>query len=186
MCFVEHNDRKAAERIRGLTRHWLETGTPIAFDYETNCLKPDSRDARILCASLSDGTLSYAFPWTGVTAEAMRVFLTSGIPKIGANLRFENRWTMTKLGVEVENWRDDTLLGAHWKDCRRHICSVKFQAFVLLGMEDYDSHLHPYMTGKGGNGINRLCEVEPKVLMKYCAMDSLLEWLISQVQMEGY
>jgi hypothetical protein len=41
------------------------------------------------------------------------------------------------------------------------------------------------MERKGGNDLNRLREVEPAVLMRYCGMDSLLEVLVAQQQMNG-
>jgi uracil-DNA glycosylase family 4 len=179
---VEMDHHRAAECVRTLASYH----EPLAFDYETTCLKPDGKGAEILCCSVSNGKISVAFPWYGEAVRAMRVLLKDRkVPKISANLRFEERWTRKVFGFGVRNWHWDTVLGAHWRDCRGKINSLKFQAFVLLGMEDYDSHLKPYMERKGGNDLNRLREVEPAVLMRYCGMDSLLEVLVAQQQMNG-
>lgn len=160
----------------------------VAFDYETNMLKPDSDRAEILCCSLSNGTDTIAFPWVGKVKEQMSTFLKSSIPKVAANLKFEDRWTRKMLGHGVTNWLGgwDTMLGAHWRDCRHGITSLKFQAFVLLGMPDYDSYLDPYKKAKGGgNAMNRMKEVEPQMLLEYCGLDSLLEIMVAQKQMEN-
>jgi uracil-DNA glycosylase family 4 len=178
---VEFNPDQAAAAIQLMT----QGSVPVAFDFETNMLKPDSRAAEILCCSVSDGYTSVAFPWRGAAVQAMRELITSTVPKITAN-HFELRWCRKFLGTEVRNWQWDTLLGAHWRRFHRGICSVKFQSFVLFGMPDYDSHLEPFKRGEeqGGNVPNRLKEVEPRVLLKYCAYDSLLESWIAKVQKE--
>jgi uracil-DNA glycosylase len=176
------DDREAAEEI-----HKFEKSEMIAFDYETTTLKPDGRHARILCCSISDGERSISYPWTGQAVGATRDVLRASVPKIASNIRFEERWTRKEFGFGVRNWKWDTVLGAHWRNCRRGVCGLKFQAFVLLGMPDYSSHLDSYMKSKSGNSNsrNRLHKVEPFELMLYCAYDSLLEVLVARKQMEG-
>lgn len=157
---------------------------PLAFDYETNMLKPDSPDSEILCCSVSDGERSIAFPWYGDAITAVKSLLRSDVPKISANLRFEERWTRRHLKIRVNNWFWDTLPGAHWLDCRPEICSLKFQSFVLLGVEDYDYVIDAYRSSKNNesNSRNRLKEVEIKELLMYCALDSLFEVLVAKKQ----
>ncbi len=176
---VEMDHHKAAGAIRSLTGK-----KPVAFDYETNMLKPDSKDAEIICCSVSDGSVSIAYPWYGEAIQATRELLLSNTPKVSHNLKFEDRWTRRTLGITINNWHHDTMLAAHWLDCRRGICSLKFQAFVRLGWEDYDSHLKPYMEAKDSNSPNRLREVEPAVLLRYNALDSLVTMLLYKKQME--
>lgn len=177
------DSQKAADIIRSLVIY----GAPLAFDYETTTLKPDSEHAEIICCSVSNGEISIGYPWLGEAIVATKEMIQSDVPKIAANFPFEDRWTRKKLGCAVKNWYWDIVLGAHWKRCNRGICSLKFQAFVLLGMYDYDSHLNPYMqrADKNSNLPNRLKEVELEKLLKYCSMDSLLEVLVAQRQMEG-
>ena len=164
-----------------------ETGNdalqPIAFDYETTMLKPEGAKARILCCSLSNGHQTIAYPMIGRAVEMTKQFLKSDIPKIAANLQFEDRWSRKILKVIVRNWLWDTLLGAHWLDCRRGIVSVKFQSFVLLGADDYSYIIDPDKGSRGSTKENRMDKVEISDLLTYCGLDSLFEYLIAQKQM---
>jgi uracil-DNA glycosylase family 4 len=177
---VIYDDVEAAEAIARVTDEALDT----AFDYETNMLKPDSDKARIVCASLSNGKDTIAFPWHGKAIKAMKNFVRSGLQKVGAGIKFEERWTRRFLGSPVNNWTWDTLLGAHVLDFRKGVTSVKFQALALLGQASYNDHIAPYLRakGKGGNTPNRIDEVRLEDLLQYCALDSLLELKISQLQ----
>ena len=178
---VEMDPYKVVKSLRVLAA----SKVPLAIDLETTGLKPDGPKAEILCCAVSDGKVSLAFPWLGRTAEAVRELIASDVPLIAANIRFEERWFRKFLGRGARNWLWDTVLGAHWRRCHPGICSLKFQAFVLLGMPDYDSHLKPYMQSNNCNTPNRLREIEPRVLMHYNATDSLLEVLVAQIQMKG-
>lgn len=174
------------DRAAATVATMMAFGRPLAFDYETTMLKPDSDAAAILCCSVSDGNTSVAFPWRGSVIEQMKIFFRSSVPKIAANIRFEDRWTRKKVGVIVRNWFWDTVLGAHWMDPRGGICSLKFQGFVQLGVEDYDSHIDPMKKGKGGGGnaLNRMKEVDINDMLLYCGLDSLYEWIIAHKQRE--
>lgn len=177
---VEMNPSRAAEMVDDYRR----LKVPLAFDLETTTLKPDGPHAEILCCSVSDGKTSVSFPWLQKTRMAMKELIRSNVPKIGANLQFEERWMWKKLGCGVKNWMWDTVLGAHWLDCHSGICSVKFQAFVRLGVEDWSVVVDQYMkSGKGENSPNRLREVDPVRLMNYCGLDSLYEVLVAEDQM---
>ena len=113
---------------------------------------------------------------------AMKDFLKSKTPKIGANDKFEERWCLKHLGISVKNWVWDTVLAAHCLDNRPGITSVKFQAFVRLGVEDYDSSVKPFLEGAGGNGRNRIREVDVGKFLLYCGLDSLLEYKVAKIQ----
>lgn len=178
---VETDHVRAAAAVRAMMRK----GGPLAFDFETTTLKPDGPHAHILCCSVSDGVESIAFPWHGDAVAAVDELTKSGTPLVAANSRFEDRWTRNKLGHWVKNWLWDTVLGAHWGDCRHGINGLKFQAFVLLGMPDYSSHLEPYMKQPNSNRPNRLREVDPLELLKYNGLDSILEMLVAKKQMEA-
>jgi uracil-DNA glycosylase family 4 len=169
---------EAAETIRAMT---ARVKRPVAFDYETNMLKPESDRSKIVCCSVSDGETTIAFPWVGSAVKAMKAFFKSDVPKIASNMKFEDRWTRAVVGVEVRNWFLDTMLAAHVLDNRPNITSIKFQAFVHLGQESYDDHVKPFLKSKdpGGYGENRIDEVDPRDLMTYCALDSLLEWKVA-------
>lgn len=177
----------------------------IAFDYETNMKKPDHRDAQIVCASVChNGVETIAFPWYGPVKSAMQYLLTDpNVAKIGANIKFEDRWTRAKLGVSVVGWCFDTMLGAHLLNPRggkdgkddkgkkeeSGITGLKFQAFVKLGVGDYNHHIEPFLhsTEKGGYVPNRIAELAKSsmpLLLKYCGLDSLLEYELAQRQMD--
>lgn len=162
---------------------------PVAWDLETNMLKPYPRNAEILCCSLSDGRGSIAYPWTRKTQEATFDFLESDTPKFGYNIKFETTWIRTLYGVEINNWDAglDGMIAAHILDNRQGVSGLKFQAFVTLGMDAYDQTVKPYMKASGGNTVNRLWDFvrrygwEP--LLLYCGLDSLLEHKICSHQM---
>lgn len=167
---------------------WIERFTkskrPVAFDYETDRLKPDHPESQIICCSLSDGTSTVAFPWQGKSIKAMKAFLKSDVPKVASNMKFEDRWTRAILGISVRNWDKDTMLLAHTLDNRHMITSIKFQSFVRLGMPSYTDAVHPYLGSKdrGANTPNRIKECPLQDLLLYNGLDSLLEWKVAKLQ----
>lgn len=173
----------------------------IAFDYESTCLKPDGPHAELVCCSVCwNGTETIAFPWLGpVIPEMRRILGDPNIGKIASNLDMEARWSLAKLGVTVQNWVWDTMLAAHCLDPRpggresedgesfgSGTTGLKYQAFVRLGMEEYNSHLEDHLRsqGQGGNAPNRVRALTFQALGVYCALDSLLEYLVAESQAE--
>ncbi len=174
---------EAARELRVMIA-FLSSKKPVAFDLETDRLKPDSKDAQIICASVSNGTSTIAFPWHGKAIKEMRVLLHSVIPKIGYNLKFESRWLRKLHGWKIKNWQWDGMLAAHVLDSRPEITGLKFQSFVLLGQGTYDDKIKKYLQGEGGNGKNTIRRAPLPELLTYCGMDSLLEYKVAQIQME--
>lgn len=166
-----HNPDEAADLIHRL----IDAHRPVAFDYETDRLKPDHPNARIVCCSVSDGTVSVAFPWHGAAVRAMKELLTSDIPKVGFNVKFEECWTRRALGIRVCNWVFDGMLAAHVIDNRPGTKSLKFQAFVRMGADSYDDEIKPYLMADDGNQRNRITELSLSKLLLYCGVDSLYE-----------
>ncbi len=160
----------------------IEGGRPIAFDYETDRLKPDHPDASIISCSVSDGKTTIAFPWVGEVVPAMGKLLRSDQPKIAANMKFEERWTRRVFGHSVRNWVWDTMQVAHILDNRRGVSKLKFQAFVYFGVGKYDNEVKNHIEGEGGNGPNRLRETDMADLLLYNGLDSLLEWKLAKMQ----
>lgn len=184
---TEDNYRTKVEKILCPTEaadalsDMLRTPGLFAFDYETNMLKPDSDGAKIVCCSVckaEDDGRTIAFPWQGRVLGLMKDFLTSKeYRKIASNLKFEDRWSRRQLKVDVRGWAWDTMLNAHILDGRGKISSIKFQAFVRLGMPDYDSHIRKNLESEqdGGNSENTIHQVDPLSLLLYNGLDSLLE-----------
>jgi len=156
----------------------------IAFDYETNCLKCEHPKARIYtCSVCSNGGRTIAFPWHGEVIDEMRKLLkTKSVGKVAANLKFEDRWTRRFLGYSVRNWIWDTMVAAHVLDCRSGITSLKFQAFVRLGMKPYDRHIQPYLKASDKSQINRIHQLDLRELLLYNGLDSLLEYEMYRLQ----
>ena len=159
---------------------------PIAFDYETNCLKPDSKKAKIVSCSISNGEKTIAFPMQERVIDSISKLLESPVPKIASNMKFEDRWTRAKLGHPVKNWYWDTMLASHVLDNRSGITSIKFQAFVLLGQESYDDHIKPFLSSERGSEYNRIHQVDIKDLLLYNGLDSLLEYTVAEKQIKEF
>ena len=170
-----------------------------AFDYETTGIKPHAIGHRIKCASIAySSDTVYTFMMPGRKKKLipfLKFLLNKGIKKIGANTKFEEQWSDVRLKTEVKSWYWDTMLTAHVLDHRKGITGLKFQVYVYLGIVDYDSEVSPYLRPTkedkkkyGSNAINRLDELlaKPggeKLLLKYCALDSINEYRIALIQM---
>jgi len=153
-------------------------GTPVAFDYETTGLKPDREGHRVLSVGVSDGVTTIAFPMNNAVQGIWVEFLQSAVPKIAANLKFEETWSRVFFGTPVSNWFWDTMLYAHVLDNREGIVGLKFQAYVNFGIDGYDASIQPYIKsrGKGANAFNTMESAPLFDLLQYNGMDALLEW----------
>lgn len=163
----------------------------VAFDFECNMLKPDGKDAEIICASMSDGVGTIAFPWQGSAVKAAKRFLQDQtIKKVFSNAKYEFRWTKAKLGTDTRGSVWDTMIAAHVMENAnktRRITSIKFQAFVKLGVEAWNTKVEPYLKSSGSNRPNRIRQFIAdhgiEALLQYCALDSLYEWEVAMDQM---
>lgn len=172
---------EAADVIRlGLDEYF---DGPVALDYETNMLKPDSNNARIVSCALSNGKATYAYPWHGEAIKATGELIRSKVPKIASHMSFEQRWCLKEFGTAGRNWRWDTMTTAHVLNNQPGISGIEFQAFALLGQEPWDEGVSEYLTSKGGaNAENRIREAPLERLLRYNALDSLLEFEVAQIQ----
>jgi uracil-DNA glycosylase family 4 len=165
------------------------TGGAIAFDYETDRLKPDHPDARIVsCSVCWEGQETIAYPWHGEAVTATKKLLfNADVRKVGQNIKFEERWTRREFGRGVRGWDWDCMLASHCLDNRAAVTSLKFQAFVRLGQEDYSTHVSPYLEAPdgGGNTPNRIRRVDLESLLLYNGLDSLLEYKLWEAQKGG-
>lgn len=175
--------RKCAQRSDGA----------VAWDYETDRLKPDEPDSRIVSCSVAWGRTEpercIAYPWHGEAITATQELLRSPIPKIASNLKFEDRWTRAAFGHRVRGWVWDTMLAAHVCDNRPGITSVKFQAFVRLGMPIWNEKIEPFLKSKGDGTVNQILrEINIDDLLLYNGLDALLEFRVAMAQMQelGY
>jgi len=168
--------------VASAIREIIATNIPTAIDYETDRLKPEENDTRIICCSLSNGHKTISYPWVGETITATKEFAKSKCPKIAANIKFEQRWSKRHLGCNMRNWYHDTMQCAHVLDNRRGITGLKFQSYARLGQPPYDDHITPFLKSKHPNDKNRIHEVPLRDVLMYCGLDSLLEYLLCQLQ----
>lgn len=162
-------------------------GGVVAFDYETDRLKPDGERARIVSASVCyGGRRTFAYPWVGHACAATgRMLRNPSVKKIASNLKFEDRWTRRMFGHGVKGWLWDTMINAHIINHKEETTSIKFQSFVLLGHEAYDEHIKPQLKSKGSREVNNILrQVDTMDLLRYNALDSLLEFKVAEKQME--
>ena len=157
---------------------------PIAWDIETDRIKPDHPDSLIWSCSMCAGGESISYPWHGAAKKRTLEFLRSDVPKIGFNARFESRWVMAKHGFMVRKWVWDGMLAAHVLDNRAKTKGLGFQAFAKLGFDAWDGGVSAYLKSKGGGGNtpNRIRDCPLPELLTYNALDSLLEYELAMVQ----
>ena len=182
---VIRDPKKAADVIYKM----IERPGDVAFDFETNMLKPDHPKSEIVsCSICHNGNKTIAYPWHGEAIKATRKLIRSPHRKIASNLKFEDRWCRAQMGTRVRNWHWDTMISAHVINNASLTTSVKFQAFVLLGFGVWDEHIAPFLKGKekGGYSINRIREIELGDLLLYNGLDSLIEYLVWKKQEEVY
>lgn len=179
---IIRSTRKAKKRIWGLSK---EKGI-LAFDWETNALKPDRKKSRLVSASFClDGRDTFSCMVRPSLFDAIRAVLRSKqLKKVASNIKFEERWSIAKLKIRVAAWHWDTMLAAHCIDNRPLVSSIKFQAFVLFGIADYDSHIEQYLKSSTADGINQILELNRNDLLLYGGLDSLIEHMVMVKQKE--
>lgn len=175
-----YDDKKAADAINEIHN----AGGWVTFDYETNCLKPEYPKSRIVSCAISNGRRTISYPWAGKAVGATRDLLESGqTKKIAHNSKMEHRWTLNKLKIPVNNWGWCSMQAAHCLDNRESICSLKFQAFVRMGVETYNKNVEPYLKNDEDSWYNRIHEIELSRLLLYGGTDPLLTHRLAMLQM---
>lgn len=179
-CEIITSPREGRLRLRDLSR---KSGI-LAFDYETTGYKPDHESHRIVSVSFCfEGNDTWAMPLDSDAMEGLSgVLKRERLRKVGSNIKFEERWTLAKLGHPVSGWYWDTMLAAHTLDNRSDITGLKFQAFINFGIADYDSIFDLYREVKEVGGLNRIHEMPIRDLLVYNSLDSLLTFKLMTVQ----
>lgn len=190
---IEMDPDVAARCIDRITKYAeSHPQTLVAVDYETDRLKPDAPDARIVSCAVAwgdsnglVGNLSY--PMVGVARDATGRFMRSSVRKIVANKGFEIRWTLAEFGHGVRNVVWDTMHDAHLLDNRPGITGVKFLAYAMLGQSPWDKSIRPYLEADTSNAPNRIHELRIEDLLRYGGMDSIIEFRLAlrQAKMMG-
>ena len=169
---------------------FLLTVKPItSFDYETTGLKPEMKGHKIATISVSyEKHQAFTFPFIEEIHPLWKRFLIDKeIKKIAANIKFEHKWSRRLLGVQTQGWLWDTMISSHILDNRRGVTGLKFQALVNFGVEDYSSHISPFLKGDekhGANSINQIDEIDIDELLLYNGWDSMIEFHLALKQMK--
>lgn len=171
----------------------IKYGT-VTIDFETTGKKPHAAGHRIVTGAVAyDENNAYAFPMPKRKKDRqpfIRLLEDMNVSKIAANIKFEDAWAKERLKTEINNWLFDTMQAAHILDNRPGITSLKFQAYVNLGITGYDDEVSPYLRTTGSaNNINRLPELiqSPQgmsKLLKYNGLDVIYEYRIAEIQMK--
>lgn len=162
---------------------FIAAGGWQAFDYEANCLKPEYPKAKLVSCSISNGERTIAYPWWGRAIAATKRYVQSKrVRKVAANIKNEDRWTRRKLKCSIVNPDHCTIIAAHVIDYRPHITSLKFQAFINLGVSTYNRNVEPYLKARKGSHYNRIHEVALPTLLTYNGLDSLFEYHLAMRQ----
>jgi len=174
------NQKDARLRMKDMA---TKTGI-LAFDYETTGLKPEREEHEIIsCSFCFNGEETFACLINKENIHLLsEILLSKRLKKVASNLKFEERWTVRKLGHGVANWHWDTMLAAHILDNRSGITGLKFQSFIRFGIGDYSSHIAPMLSSDDSNGLNRIKEIPASDLLLYNGLDSLLEYKVMEQQ----
>jgi uracil-DNA glycosylase family 4 len=166
----------------------------VAFDYETTGLKPHGEGHKIVCVSIAD-TPDHVYvsmmPESKSGRKSFLKLLTNNrIGKMAHNMKFELAWSYEILKTEVDYWRWDSMLAAHILDNRENSTSLKFQAYVQFGVDDYAEEISPFLKAsddKNANSLNRILELVARPggqeqLLTYCGLDSIYEYRLAMLQ----
>jgi len=168
----------------------IKDGTYTAFDYETTGLKPHAKGHKIICCAIAvsaDKVYSFMMPKGKKLKPFLKYLENDKLPKIAQNMKYEDTWSEVLLDTIVRGWDWDTMQATHVLDNRSGITSLKFQAYILFGIIDYDSEINPFLLAPHANSINKIEKLikQPggeRKLLKYCAWDSILEYRLAVIQ----
>lgn len=131
-------------------------GKKFAFDTETGSLRWwDTTNPRILCFSLcNEEGHAYVVPWRHVESpwdsdaltrigRALKSLLTSKVPKVAQNGRFDAKFIRAELGVWVRNYQD-TLLRHYTLNEKQGTHGLDILAREFTGCGGYDKPLEDY------------------------------------------
>ena len=183
---------------------WIEEAmdwTHIAFDYETDGIKAHRKGHRIYSVSLSNGVVSYAFPFfeDAFFRKIFKKLMTMGKKLICHNSTYEWQWTKELLGYWPTEMYWDTMLSQHCLNSNKPT-GLKYCTYITTGVVGYDSDAEEWLQSDkkdaelyGNNAFNRIFEGPKEKILLYNAMDSLFTFIIyrdhkyrlSEFQMQG-
>ncbi len=174
------------DRIRYLKQLIEKHPRFLAFDYETNCIRPQLSESKIFAVGFAcDEEIGRAMLFDSSLIPYLRkIFKDRRIGKIASNMKFEDVWTRLKIECPVVNWVHDTMLCAHVENNRERYSGLKTQVFLQYGIPDYAEEADRYLKSQGPNAYNKIHEMKPSALLEYNALDAVFEYRIAMRQME--
>jgi len=159
---------------------WNMDNGYLSIDFETNCLSPYVEGGKILCAAVSNGEKTVAWP---VRTERDLLLIPKLKSKwIAHNLKFEDLWFRKYFNKRL-NWIWDSMIAAHVIDNRRGITDLKTQTYLNFGIAGYDKESKLYK-GSGRDGFNKMGEMPLQSMLEYCARDALYSYWLFERQSE--
>lgn len=184
MVDVVTDTDEAAERLYEI----IKLKSLTAADYEANGLKVEYSGFKILSCAVSvvGSNRALSFPFSGKVIKVLGEFWKDKkIPKAASNLKYEDRLTKWYYGFWPANWYLDTMLMAHFLNCRSGITSLKFQIFVRRGVGAYNDHIEPLLRGAEGRRLNDAeFTIDKRQLLQYGGEDSLYEGFVAEDQLK--
>lgn len=169
----------------------------ISFDYETSGIKSYNEGHKIYSIAVSTGKYTYSFPFQHPEAkytneefnfirdEWINILKDGQINKVAHNLKFEEEWTRSILGVEGRGWQWDTMVAQHILDSRQGVIGLKFQVYKRWGIYPYDVDVEKYIKGDE-SGFNTLDKASLDKLLIYNARDALFTYKLYNEQIEEF
>jgi hypothetical protein len=158
----------------------VASGAPVAWDYETNCLKPHHPEALAYTAAVCvAGAEAVAFPLLGDARAYWPTFLQGPNPKVAQNLAFEEMWSLAHFGVPVRRWVWDTMQAAHILDPAPGCSGLSYTAYTYLGYTDHKQAAKSYLEG---DPYNHVVDMPLLDLLRYNAMDAWVEYYLAVAQ----
>ena len=170
----------SASKLADLFDKWSPAAKYAAFDYECNSLNPESAGAKVLTASVAFGDeknilKTVVFSFTDKSYDDVwRRFLQSDIRKVGANIKFEERWSSVYFNQPVNNWYWDVLVSGHIQNATPGHANLKHLSLVHFGIGGYDKDVDAAIESKHLYGLNNLKNIKRDVLHLYNAIDSIM------------
>lgn len=185
LCQTTTSVEQAVEWINE-ARRW----NSVAFDYETSSIKPFRKGAKILATSISNGNVSYSFPFFDdpLFERAWMKLMLSPNNKVCHNISFEGLHTRVRCGYWLENWHHDTMLAAHCIQSQQPT-GLKYCTYTKFGVIGYDESIDKYLKASkeeeeqyGDNAFNNLENAPLEEMLQYNALDSLFTYRLYERQ----
>lgn len=155
-----------------------------AFDTETELLDPFSKAGFLLCMSCSfDGRTGYTIPWNIVDVPLLVEWLKDR-PLLGANIKYDLKWTSVKGGVPLETFKvvgDTMLLQQTLNELQRK--GLKPASYLYTYFGGYEKPLDTYID-EHPECKGHYAKIPPEILYPYAAMDACVTFLIHKAQVE--